>query len=105
MSPQELQSTEESRFQKAFQRFRLVQETVSAISLLGILGVLLLNSLTGQKIQRANWEYKIESVPDLIFEEVMDEMGSDGWELAFARRANNSLTDEVNYEVIFKRKN
>ena len=98
------QPKSESRFVKAFERFRLIQETVSAIALLGILGVLLTNSLAGQKVQRVTWEYQVDSIPDLEFEEKMDELGAEGWELAFARRARNSLTDEFSYEVIFKRK-
>jgi len=33
----------------------------------------------------------------------MNQMGTEGWELVFARRAQDSTTDEFSYEVIFKR--
>lgn len=49
------------------------------------------------------WEYMIESVPDLLFADVMNTLGEDGWELIFARRARNALTDSFVYEGIFKR--
>lgn len=51
------------------------------------------------------WEYRIESVPDLSFDETMNEFGDEGWELVFARRAQNSITKDFSYECIFKRKN
>jgi len=86
-----------------FERFKLVQGTVSALALLGILGVLIINSFAGQKVQPVGYEYRIESIPDLTFEESMDELGEEGWELVFARRAQNSITDEFSYECIFKK--
>jgi hypothetical protein len=33
----------------------------------------------------------------------MNELGEEGWELVFARRAQDSITDEFSYECIFKR--
>lgn len=48
------------------------------------------------------WEYKIESVPDLTWDEGMNKLGSEGWELLFARRANGS-DEKMSYEMIFKR--
>jgi hypothetical protein len=47
-------------------------------------------------------EYRIESVPDLLLLKSLDNWGSAGWELVFARRA---LDDDRNglYEVIMKR--
>lgn len=49
------------------------------------------------------WEYTIESVPDLTFSQTMDALGKQGWELVFARRAQDSLSDKFSYECIFKR--
>ena len=48
------------------------------------------------------WEYKIETVPDLTWDEGMNKLGSDRWELLFARRANGS-DEKMSYEMIFKR--
>jgi len=48
------------------------------------------------------WEYKIESVPDLSWDEGMSKLGNEGWELLFARRANGS-DDKMSYEMIFER--
>ena len=49
------------------------------------------------------WEYKIDSVSDFRFTEAMNAHGEDGWELIFARRARDSITESFSYEVIFKR--
>lgn len=81
----------------------LTQGLVSMLALLGIFSLMLFNSLAGQKTQTVVWEYKVDSVPDLIFTEYMDNLGEEGWELVTARRANNSITDEFSYECIFKR--
>jgi hypothetical protein len=54
-------------------------------------------------IAPVTWEYKIESVPDLLFTETMDSYGTGGWELVIARRAQNPITDDFSYECIFKR--
>jgi hypothetical protein len=48
------------------------------------------------------WEYRIEAVPDLAWDSVMGNIGTDGWELVFARRAQGS-DDKMMYETIFKR--
>jgi hypothetical protein len=97
-------TNQRSIFQRNFDRFRLAQETISAITLLGILGILVFNTLAGQKMQAIAWEYQIESVPDSLFTEKMNELGTEGWELVFARRAQDSFTDDFIYECIFKRK-
>lgn len=49
------------------------------------------------------WEYKIDSPDDRGFTQQMDKLGSEGWELVFARRASDSL-DRMGYEMIFKRR-
>jgi len=96
-------STANASSNNLFEKFKLVQGTVSALALLGILGVLIVNSFAGQKVQPVSYEYRIEAIPDLTFEESMDELGEEGWELVFARRAQDSLTDEFSYECIFKK--
>lgn len=53
-------------------------------------------------LSRPKWEYRIEGIPDLRFDEAMASLGSDGWELVFARRASGA-NDEMAYECIFKR--
>ena len=51
------------------------------------------------------WEYKIESVEDSVFDRVMHRIGSEGWEIASARRAvsGEGSSSRGVYEVIFKR--
>jgi hypothetical protein len=54
------------------------------------------------------WEYKIETISDAIFPTQVNSLGSDGWELVFARRATTGPTESEKpifaYEMIFKRK-
>lgn len=51
------------------------------------------------------WEYAIASPSDKAFERVIDRMGSQGWELVSSRRASSPGNgNEMNYEMIFKRK-
>lgn len=51
------------------------------------------------------WQYKIESVPDRAFDQRINAMGKDGWELVFARRASDAsdYSPTFSYEMIFKR--
>jgi hypothetical protein len=102
-STQLASSVQISSTNSLFEKFKLVQGTVSTLALLGILGVLLTNSFAGQKVQTVSYEYRIEAIPDLLFDETMNELGEDGWELVVARRAQNSITDEFSYECIFKK--
>ena len=48
------------------------------------------------------FEYRVEGVPDIGFDEKMAVLGADGWELVFARRASDGR-DTMLYEVILKR--
>lgn len=51
------------------------------------------------------WEYRIEAIPDTSFSQTINEMGKEGWELVFARRASDGATysPTFSYEIIFKR--
>ena len=51
------------------------------------------------------WEYRIFAIPDLSFDTQINALGSDGWELVFARRASDGSETRptMSYEVIFKR--
>ena len=92
-----------SKFQDYLEQFSQYSNVISAASLLGLLLLLGFNTLAGQKTQAAVWEYKIVGVADLTFTEMMDQLGSDRWELVSARRAKESLTDDFSYECIFRR--
>jgi len=66
-------------------------------------GILVVQILTGlASLGSVTWEYKIESVSDLLFTEMMDGYGDEGWELVTARRAQDSAGN-FSYECIFKR--
>lgn len=51
------------------------------------------------------WEYRIQAIPDEHFEDSINKLGAQGWDLVFARRASNVEGDAAtfSYEVIFKR--
>lgn len=92
-----------SQFEEYLQQFSHYSNVITAASLLGILLLLGFNTIAGQKTQAVEYEYKVQSVPDLTFTESMNRIGADGWEMVFARRAKDSGTDDFSYECIFKR--
>lgn len=51
------------------------------------------------------WEYSISSIKDDTWDTEMNQKGSQGWELVFARRATTGgvHSSEAMYECIFKR--
>ena len=53
-------------------------------------------------VQPVAYEYAIESIPDLEWGTKAQELGKQGWELVFARRATDSDNNYM-YECIFKR--
>lgn len=57
--------------------------------LLAAIFALLLVSAVGRLVG-THWEYKIASIPDTTFDKSMADLGSQGWELVFARRASTS---------------
>lgn len=92
-----------SSFQTYLEQFSYYSNVISAASLLGLLLLLGFNTLAGQKTQIVTYEYKIDSIPDSSFTETMNQLGTEGWELTFARRAQDSTTETFSYECIFKR--
>lgn len=60
--------------------------------------------LRKEEFEQPHWEYTIESPSDLQIEEELDRLGAEGWELVAARRATSSISDNVSYEMIFKRR-
>ncbi|MBD0390840.1 MAG: type IV pilin-like G/H family protein [Nostoc sp. C3-bin3] len=81
------------------------RELINTVLLLGIMIVLTTNLFTSNKSRPLLWEYKIESIDDVVFDATMHRMGSDGWELTSARRAlsGEGSSRQGLYEVIFKR--
>jgi len=77
---------------------------LSAVLVANLLSLLVLVQLLPHPTTVASqqWEYKIEAVPDLTWDEGMSKIGNEGWELVFARRANGS-DERMSYEMIFKR--
>jgi hypothetical protein len=49
------------------------------------------------------WEYKIESPSDSALEQTLNVLGTQGWELVFARRAQEGAGNAMSYEMIFRR--
>ncbi|HWD39102.1 MAG TPA: hypothetical protein VG944_09665 [Fimbriimonas sp.] len=77
--------------------------TIAAILVTNVL-ILLLLAFSALKARSRSWEYKLEDIPDAEFNDELNQMGSKGWEMIFARRASGGDQDPTtNYEVIFKR--
>jgi hypothetical protein len=53
-------------------------------------------------VQPTQFEYMVDSIPDLEWGSKAQELGKEGWELVFARRARDSA-DSFLYECIFQR--
>lgn len=53
-------------------------------------------------LQPQRFEYMVDSIPDLEWASKAQELGNEGWELVFARRASGA-DDTYLYECIFKR--
>ena len=51
-----------------------------------------------------NWEYRLETPSDYLFEDTMNDLGNEGWELVNARRATSKYKSGASYEMIFKKK-
>ncbi len=74
-----------------------------------LLGALLTATVLGwfmpQRLARTTWEYRIVSIEDQDFNSAMTELGKEGWELTYARRAvaDGGDSEYSLYELIFKR--
>lgn len=82
------------------------QGTAIIVLLLLILVAVCVNIFIGGKAQAVKWEYRIETIEDMVdFVWKMDQLGNEGWELAFARRAiaGEGYSARGVYEFIFKR--
>ena len=95
-----------------------IVQTVCLVVIAVLLAVSLVVPVKIEEPPERQWEYLIQSVPDLQFTDMMTLYGLDGWELVFARRAviersaterlrarreGRDLDDEFAYEIIFKR--
>jgi hypothetical protein len=68
-------------------------------------GIERIDIISGKINAPIQWEYRVETVPDLSFTQRVNAMGKDSWELVFARRASDGSTYSpvFSYEMIFKR--
>ena len=76
------------------------------VAILGCVVVLTATTLwtSARNAEPPEWEYLVESVPDVTWTIATNKLGAEGWELVFARRASSSSRDrEYSYEMIFKR--
>ena len=73
--------------------------------LLVICGIGIFVIVRGSRTAETRWEYRIEDVPDRSFNDEMNKMGEEGWELVFARRASDGSEyhPTMSYEMILKR--
>lgn len=54
-------------------------------------------------VQPTQFEYMVDSIPDLEWGTKAQKLGEEGWELVFARRATGSGSGDYMYECIFQR--
>lgn len=97
---------------KTVEREIAAKETAEALSPISVprwavysaLLLLVANAVFSSGVLKAKtrWEYKIVSPRDDDFRKEMNELGEQGWELVFARRATNVL-DVASYEIILRR--
>ncbi|MTJ14785.1 hypothetical protein FJR11_19835 [Anabaena sp. UHCC 0187] len=97
-------STSKSKFD-IFNILIQFREIINTILLGGILGILVFNLWWEQQPKTVEWDYKIESFEDVIFDSGMNRMGNEGWELVSARRALTGPDADRRgiYECIFRR--
>lgn len=77
----------------------------NAVLLFFILVILGINVFRPEKTETLLWEYEVIGIDDYEFDTVINEMGQQGWDIAFARRAlsGEGRYSKGLYEVIFKR--
>lgn len=78
--------------------------TIVALLLLVIAGAaIVVSSAVSHYKSIPRWEYEVTNPDDAFLTTTMNRMGSNGWELVSARRAEDPSTRKFNYEMIFKR--
>lgn len=90
---------------KRRQKSQPVSRTQLAL-LIALIAALLLFHVVTWVVDRASptqWEYKVESPSDRVFETEVDRLGAEGWELVTARRVAPDDGPGAKYELIFKR--
>ncbi|NJO63038.1 MAG: hypothetical protein HC836_33910 [Richelia sp. RM2_1_2] len=83
----------------------MLRELINTALLGGIVGILVLNLLWQPQTKNVQYEYKIDSFSDVLFDTSINQLGDEGWELVFARRAltGGEYSREGIYECIFRR--
>jgi hypothetical protein len=68
-------------------------------------GIVRMDAIKEKINSTIEWEYRVESIPDRSFDQRINAMGKDGWELVFARRASDGAdySPVFSYEMILKR--
>jgi hypothetical protein len=81
------------------------REVINTVFLGGILGILVFNLWWQRQPKDLQYEYKIESFDDIVFDIGINKLGDEGWELVFARRAltGEEYSRKGIYECIFRR--
>ena len=67
-----------------------------------IIGLLSFDAIGSGFGTTPKWEYKVSSPSDYSLDRELKELGWEGWELVFARRASSDTGGAV-YEMIFRR--
>ncbi|MBD2505157.1 hypothetical protein [Anabaena azotica] len=81
------------------------REIINTTLLGAILAVLAFNLWWQRQPKNVQYEYKIESLEDVVFDTSINRLGDEGWELVFARRAlaGEEYSRRGIYECIFRR--
>ena len=77
-----------------------------AVALLALLVAISLFQSWNSPQSAVRWEYKVWTGSDATLPETINALGSDGWELVFARRASGNPDNpkpDFQYEMIFRR--
>lgn len=72
------------------------------VFVVAIIGLLSFEAISSGFGTTPKWEYKVSSPSDYSLGRELKELGLEGWELVFARRASSETGGAV-YEMIFRR--
>jgi len=56
------------------------------------------------QVAEDRWEYVTFAPPDIVYDETLNRLGSEGWELVNARRVKSSTFGEMAYEITLRRR-